>query len=105
MANWVKAFAAKHDHLSWISSTHMMEGENRCSWLVLAFMCAFQTNKQTVELNQNEVNCSMRQYDLEERILDRPRSVLILHLFLAVGTRSSHCASFPCKARWSSCPL
>lgn len=67
MANWVKAFAAKHDHLSWVSSTHMMEGENRCSWLVPASMCAFQTNKQTVELNQNEVNCSMRQYDLERK--------------------------------------
>lgn len=40
MANRAKAFAAKHDYLSWISNTHTMEGENGRSWVVLAPMCS-----------------------------------------------------------------
>lgn len=28
MAQWVKMFAAKLDHLSWIPRTHVVEGEN-----------------------------------------------------------------------------
>lgn len=39
----------------------------------------------------------MRQCDVEERISDRPRSVLILHLSLAVGTAQVIVLHFPVK--------